>query len=427
MNSLREITMTSRERILTTLNHREPDRVPVDFSGHRSSGIAPLAYLRLRNALGLKKVPLRVYDPIQQLAIVDEDVLDLLGVDTVELGRGFSLNDADWADWVLPDGTPCRMPVWAIPERGNREWLLCTPNGLSLGRMPDGSMYFDQCHWPLLESGDQRPLDDAMRECLWTAAASPPGPLAPDGTTLAAGARRLRDSTSRAILALFGGNLLEMGQFLYRMDRFMEMLAGEPLRVHAFLDRLLEMHLANLERFLGAVGPFIDVIVFGDDLGGQNGPLLSPRMYREFFKPRHSLLWRRAKELAEVKVMLHCCGAVRLLLPDLIDAGLDAINPVQISCRGMDAAGLKRDFGADLALWGGGCDTQSVLPFGGTEAVRAHVAQQVRVLAPGGGFVFQQVHNIQANVPPENILAMFGAVHGSGYPGTLAGGCSTLP
>ncbi|MCX6631025.1 MAG: hypothetical protein NTW28_25715 [Candidatus Solibacter sp.] len=427
MNSLREITMTSRERILAALNHREPDRVPLDFSGHRSSGIAPLAYLLLRRALGLKEVPLRVYDPIQQLAIVDEDVLDLLGVDTVELGRGFALSDADWADWVLPDGTPCRMPVWAIPERGNGEWLLRAPDGLSLGRMPDGAMYFDQCHWPLLESGDQRPLDDAMRECLWTAVASPPGPLAPDGATLAAGARRLRGSTSRAILALFGGNLLEMGQFLYRMDRFMEMLAGEPLRVHAFLDRLLEMHLANLERFLAAVGPFIDVIVFGDDLGGQNGPLLSPRMYREFFKPRHSLLWRRAKELADVKVMLHCCGGVRPLLPDLIEAGLDAINPVQISCRGMDAAGLKRDFGRDLAFWGGGCDTQRVLPFGDSEAVREHVAQQVRIFAPGGGFVFQQVHNIQANVPPENILAMFGAVHGSEHPVTSAGSCSTFP
>ena len=402
--------MTSRERILAALNHQEPDRVPVDFSGHRSSGIAPLAYARLRRALGLAEVSLRVYDPIQQLAIVDEDVLDLLGVDTVELGRGFALHDADWADWVLPDGTPCRMPVWAVPERGEGEWLLRTREGVAIGRMPDGAMYFDQCHWPLLDSGDQRPLEDAMRECLWTAVASPPGPLAPDGATLAAGARRLRESTNRAILALFGGNLLEMGQFLYRMDRFMMMLAEEPLKVHAFLDHLLEMHLANLEKFLEATGAYVDVIVFGDDLGGQNAALLSPKMYREFFKPRHSVLWRQAKKLAGVKVMLHCCGAVRALLPDLIDAGLDAINPVQISCRGMDAASLKRDFGRDLTLWGGGCDTQSVLPFASTEAVREHVSQQVRILAPGGGFVFQQVHNIQTNVPPQNILAMFGAV-----------------
>jgi uroporphyrinogen decarboxylase len=226
----------------------------------------------------------------------------------------------------------------------------------------------------------------------------------------AAGSRRLRERSDRAILALFGGNLLEMGQFLFRMDRFMEMLAGEPARVHAFLDRVVELHLANLERFLKAVGPYIDVILFGDDLGGQNGPLLSPKMYREFFKPRHAMLWRRAKELSNAKVMLHCCGGVRSLLPDLIDAGLDAINPVQVSCRGMAAAELKREFGKDLTFWGGGCDTREVLPDGSPEAVRAHVRELVQTLAPGGGFVFQQVHNIQANVPAENIVAMFAAL-----------------
>jgi uroporphyrinogen decarboxylase len=133
-------------------------------------------------------------------------------------------------------------------------------------------------------------------------------------------------------------------------------------------------------------------------------------MYREFFKPRHAAMWARAKQLAGVKVMLHCCGAVRPLLPDLIDAGLDAINPVQISCRGMDAEGLKRDFGRDIALWGGGCDTQRILPRGTPAEVRAHVLEQCRVLAPGGGFVFQQVHNIMGDVPPGTILAMYAAV-----------------
>lgn len=404
--------MTSRERILSALNHKEPDRVPVDFSGHRSSGIAPQAYARLRRALGLEDAPIRIYDPIQQLAVVDEDVLNALGVDTIELGRGFALNDEDWAEWSLPDGTPCYMPAWALPRRGEGEWLLCSAAGRPLGRMPDGALYFDQCHWPLMDTAGDIPLEEAMRECLWSAVASPPGPLAADPAALAGGARRLRERTDRAIIGLFGGNLLEMGQFLYRMDRFMEMLAGEPDRAHAFLDRLLELHLANLERFLSAAGPYIDVIVFGDDLGAQNGPLLSPKMYREFFKPRHSLMWRRAKELAGVKVMLHCCGAVRSLLPDLIDAGLDAINPVQISCRGMDAAALKRDFGRDITFWGGGCDTQLALPASRPEEVREHVLQQVATLSPGGGFVFQQVHNIQANVPAANILAMFEAVHG---------------
>ncbi len=209
---------------------------------------------------------------------------------------------------------------------------------------------------------------------------------------------------------MFGGNLLETGQFLYRIDRFLMLLAENPAGAHAFLDRLVEIHLANLEKYLAAVGDSIDIIQFGDDLGTQGGPQISPRMYREFFKPRHARLWRRAKELANVKVMLHCCGGIRPLLPDLIEAGLDATNPVQISCVGMDAAGLKRDFGDRLTLWGGGCDTQWVLSHASPEEVRRHVRQQVAILSPGGGFIFQQVHNILADVPVENVMAMFQAV-----------------
>ena len=142
----------------------------------------------------------------------------------------------------------------------------------------------------------------------------------------------------------------------------------------------------------------------------QNGPVMSKRMYREFFKPRHARLWKRAKELADVKVMLHTCGSVQRLLPDLIEAGLDAIQPVQISAKGMDAAELKRDFGKDITFWGGGCDTQTVLCDGTPQQVRDHVKRQIEIMQPGGGFVFTQVHNIQPDVPPENIVAMFEAV-----------------
>jgi uroporphyrinogen decarboxylase len=166
----------------------------------------------------------------------------------------------------------------------------------------------------------------------------------------------------------------------------------------------------GLEDWLSAVGPHIDIVQFGDDLGGQEGPLLSPEMYRRFYKPFHQRLWSRAKDLADVKVMLHCCGGVRELLPDLIEAGLDAINPVQVNARGMEAEGLKRDFGREITFWGGGCDTRDVLPHGSSDEVRRHVLRQARALGPGGGFVFQQVHNILADVPPANIVAMFGAL-----------------
>jgi len=404
--------MTPRERVLAALNHQEPDRVPIDFSGHRSSGIAALGYGKLRRALGLEPRPIRVYDPLQQLAIVDEDVLERFGVDTIEMGRGFALADEHWADWTLPDGTPCQMPNWALPERQEGQWVLRSASGRVLAKMPDGAIYFEQCYWPYLEDDDLDRLPEALAENMWCAVASPPGPLvAGSGGTrvLAEGARKLRQSTDRAIIGLFGGNLLEIGQFVYRIDRFLMLLAESPRRAHEFLDRLVEIHLANLERFLGAVGEAIDIIVFGDDLGMQNGPQMSPAMYVEFFKPRHAKLWQTAKELADVKVMLHCCGGVRPLLAHLIEAGLDAINPVQISCRGMDTGALKKGFGDRLTFWGGGCDTHYVLSRGTPEEIRRHVREQVSILKRGGGFVFQQVHNILADVPPENVIAMFDA------------------
>jgi uroporphyrinogen decarboxylase len=406
--------MTSRERVLTALNHREPDRIPIDFSGHRSSGISAIAYARLRKHLGIENRPLRVYDPVQQLAIVDEEVLQRFKVDTIELGRAFALEDKWWADWELPDGTPCQLPVWTKPERLNGEWAIRSPSGRTIARMPDGVLYFEQCHYPFEEKDDLDALTNAFRESMWTAIASPPGPQAAGDagrTVLAEGARRLRAQTDRAILALFGGNLLEMGQFFYRNDNFFLLLAGNPKRAHEFLDKIMEIHLANLERFLGAVGEHIDIIVFGDDLGMQSGPQVSPRMYREFFKPREKIMWDRARQLAKVKIKLHCCGGVRELLPDLIDAGLDAINPVQITCRGMEPAGLKADFGGRLTFWGGGCDTRDVLSKGTPAQVREHVKRLRDVWRPGGGYVFQQVHNILANVPPENIVTMFDAVN----------------
>jgi len=404
--------MTPRQRVLAALEHRPPDRVPLDLGGHRSSGIAAIAYAKLRRALHLPERPVRVYDPVQQLAIVDDDVLDLFGVDTIELGRGFALDDDCWADWTLPDGTPCQMPRWCLPRREGAQWSIRSASGRLLARMPDGALYFEQCYWPFLEEDDLDAIPEALGESMWTAVASPPGPLVQgcDGDlVLAAGARRLRARTDRAILGLFGGNLLEMGQFLYRNDRFFLLLAEQPQRAHEFLERITQMHLANLERYLRQVGPYIDIIVFGDDLGMQRGPQISPRMYEEFFKPRHARLWRRAKELAPVKVMLHCCGGVRPLLEHLIDAGLDAINPVQISCMGMESTALKADFGDRLTFWGGGCDTHLTLGRTTPQEIRDHVRRQIAIFNPGGGFVFQQVHNILADVPPENVIAMLKA------------------
>jgi uroporphyrinogen decarboxylase len=403
------MAMTSRERVLAALEHRETDRVPVDLSGHRSSGVAAVAYPKLRKYLGLPPRPIRVYDVVQQLAVVDDDVLDRFGIDTIELGRGFAQDEQSWQPWTLPDGTACFVPAWTRIEREDKRWIIRSDSGRILAHMPDGSLYFEQTYFPFLNSDDLDAISDVLGESMWTAIASPPGPI--NDNELSEGAKRLRAVTDRAVIGLFGGNLFEVGQFLYRNDKFMMLLAAEPKHAHRFLDKLVEIHLTNLERFLAAVGEHIDIILFGDDLGMQTGPMMSPKMYCEFFKPRHKLLWNRAKQLADVKVMLHCCGGVLELLSHLIEAGLDAINPVQISCSGMNAGQLKAEFGSEITFWGGGCDTRDVLPDGTPQQVAEHVKKQVGILRRGGGFVFQQVHNILANVPPENIAAMLDAVN----------------
>jgi uroporphyrinogen decarboxylase len=404
-------TMTSRERVLKAFEFLPSDRVPVDFSGHRSSGLAAMIYARLRKSLGLKEVPIRIYDPVQQLAVIDEDILDFFGIDTIELGRAFCLNEKDWRPWILPDGTDCLLPGWVNPERLENRWIIRSETGRIIAQMPEGICFFEQTWYPFYEDYScKSDIRAAMKESMWHTVASPPGPLGdgPGGEKLlSSSAEKLRQSTDRAIIGLFGGNLFESGQMLFRNDEFLIKLALDPPAVHDFLDRITEIHLENLERYLKSVGRHIDIILFGDDLGMQSGPMISPEMYREFFKPRHKMMWKRAKELADVKVMLHCCGGVRELLPDLIDAGLDTINPVQITAKGMEAAGLKKDFGREIVLWGGGCDTQLILPKGSPEEVYDHVREMLEILSPGGGYVFQQVHNILPEVPVENIHAMF--------------------
>jgi len=410
--------MTSREKVLAALNFEETGSVPVDLSGHRSSGISAIAYNNLRNYLGLEKKPIRVYDMVQQLAIVHEDILDLFGVDTIEMGRGFLIDDKDWKPWVLPDGTPCEIPYYINVEKKGNDWFLSNDQRLEMGVQREGCLYFEQNYFPLSKRDFGNDSFDDLEEQLvkqvWSGVPHPGAhlPFTDNNLELMADkAHTFRESSNRAVIGIFGGNMFEVPQMLFRMDNYLLYMAMYPEQTLRFSEKLCSLHLRNLERWMAAVGPYIDIVLFGDDLGGQNAPLLSPDMYREYYKPFHKKLWARAKELADVKVQLHCCGSVRMLLPDLIDAGLDAINPVQISCDDMEAEGLKRDFGDKLTFWGGGCDTQDVLPNASPEEIKKHVRNQVRMMREGGGFVFQQVHNIMANVPPENIVALFEAVN----------------
>jgi len=409
--------MKSRERVLAALSHREPDRTPIDFGGHRSSGISAIAYAKLKKALGINTGDIYVYDMVQQLAIVEPDVLDAVGADVIELGRGFMRDDREWKPWVLPDGTACKIPAFINVEKRGEDWFLMSDDGVGLGIQKKGCLYFEQIHWPWagrnIEEQDFSDLDQAFKYTIWTGIPTPGShiPLTDEGLEkLAAGAKALRESTDRAIIGLFGGNMFEVPEYLYRMDNYLVFMGLYPEACIRLSEALCDFYLPRLEKWLGAVGPYIDVILFGDDLGGQNGPLMSPDMYRKYYKPFHAKEWKRAKELApHAGIQLHTCGDIEPLLEDLIEAGLEIANPVQISCKGMEPRHLKEKFGSRFTFWGGGCDTRRILPHATPDEVRRHVREQVRIFSPGGGFVFQQVHNILADAPPENIMAMFEA------------------
>ena len=403
--------MTSRERIAAAAKHRQPDRVPLDFSGHRSSGIMAQAYKKLREYLGLPKRTLYVYDFIQQLALVDDDMLDIVGADVVELGHNYIRKPEYWQDWCLPDGTPCKIPAFIPVRRVGNDNVVHGDHGQVICIQKAGCLYFEQTCFPYYGTAENTfdNLQDALNQIMWCRLGIPPAPFTP--AILRETARELRASTDRVIYATFGGNLVEIGEFAFRIDEFLYELAANPKRIHAFLDKLVALHLQNMDKYLGAVGEYVDIIGFGDDVGMQEGPQFSRDMYLEFFKPRHTILWNHAKKLCpHIKVSLHCCGGVYPFLRDMIEAGLDMINPVQFNCRDMELPRLKREFGKDLVFWGGGCDTRHILPFGTPDEIRTHVRNNVKTMAPGGGFVFQQVHNIMAEVPPENIMAMFEAV-----------------
>ena len=410
--------MTSRERVLRAISHSEPDKVPIDLGAMRSTGIAAVAYAGLKKYLGITGGSNDVYDVVQQLAQPEDSILDYFETDVIDLGRAFLTADEDWKAFTLPDGSPARIPASAdLRPDGEGGWVFRSPQGAALGSMPKGAYYLSQVHFPLLDWDGQDlsvldRLPDLMARVTWAALPTAPWhkPLSKEHLAdIRKKAKRLSETSDCAVMAGFGGNLLEWGQYLCRNDQFLVDLIESPRKAEALLDRLTARHLENLEPFLDAVEGFVQIIQMGDDLGTQLAPQISPAMYRRFFKPGHKLIFERVRRRAGLHLFFHSCGAIAPLIPDLIEAGVEIINPVQTSARGMEPERLKREFGKDLTFWGGGCDTQSVLPQGTEREIDEHVRRRFEILAPGGGFIFTQVHNIMPNVPPRNIVAMIEA------------------
>lgn len=377
-------TSASRERVRAALAHREPDRIPFDLGGTRVTGIHARAYERLRPALGLEPRPARIADLTQQLADVEPDVLDALGADVrlVSPRGGASYR----RELRVVDGHHVYTDEWGVGRR-----------------MPvAGGLYYDSFAPPL--AGD---VDLAAVEAFAWPDASDPARIAGMGEE----ARRYADDEGRAVAvgSICGG--LTEGLFKLRgfEDGYMD-LAADPGLARRVMERILEVKVAYWERALREVAEHADVLVEADDLGGQDRPLFSPRTYRELVKPLHRELFAYLHARSDAKVFFHTCGAVRELIPDLVEIGVDILNPVQVSAAGMDTRELKREYGRDLVFWGGGVDTQRVLGSGTPGEVRSEVLRRVADLRTGGGFVFATVHNIQPNVPPENVLAMRSAL-----------------
>lgn len=407
--------MNSRERILAALNHQEPDGVPLDLGATASSGISAIAHHNLKQHIGLD-APTRVYDVVQQVAQPGDALLDRLRIDVVDIGRAFNTADADWYDVTLPQGIPVQYPAWFRPQAGPEgEWNAFAPDGTRIAVMPLGATFFDQTCFPYVDGypDDYSDLPAAMNRVLWAGLPNSPWDHAGEAdfwTELRERALALRASGDRALMVTAGCNLFEWGTFLRRLDNFLSDVVLDPANAERLLDALLELHLASLEKICASVGDVADIVRFCDDLGTDHGPFISPKAYRKLIKPRQKILTDYVKQHSNMRIFLHSCGSIYKILPDLIEAGFEIINPVQTVARDMEPDRLKREFGRELTFWGGGCDTRSVLNRATPAEVKEHVRQAIEMLAPGGGFVFNTVHNILPDVPPANIVAMLEAL-----------------
>ncbi len=408
--------MNSRERVLASINHIEPDKTPVDLGSNPSSGISAIAYSNLLKHLNKQHLPVQIYDVVQQLAQPHNEVIEELGLDVVDLGRMFNTSDDDWYPITMPNGATAYYPKWFKPEQtDDGSWIGIDKNGNPIAKMPNKATFFDQTIYPWVDAypENMKGLDEAMDKVLWSAFVHSPWDNMDKPNfweQLRSRTLELRAKSDKAIMVVAGCNLFEWGTFIRRMDNFMMDLYMEPENAAALLDALMVKHMEFLTKVCEAVGDIADIIRFGDDLGAMNGPFMDVDTYKQFFKPRHKMLCDYVKANSKMKTFLHSCGSIYMLIPDLIEAGFDILNPIQTQCRDMQPEKLKSEFGREITFWGGGIETVGTLNIASPEEVRSQTLERLEILSKGGGFIFNPIHNIMPEVPPQNIMAMCNAV-----------------
>jgi uroporphyrinogen decarboxylase len=378
--------MNSRERVKLALNHQEPDRVPFDLGGTVLTSISIHSYRKLREYLGLPEVDVRIMDIFQQIAEVDDDVRVKLGCDVRNVAPRSSATFQIQIDKTSMPGYDFFFDEWNIGWRKPKE----------------GGFFYDMYRHPLAGATS---IDD-IRSFKW------PDPTDPARFVgLQEAARHVGEELGELVIA--GGMAAGFFELVCWTRGYAEVypdLVNNVKWIEYLMDTIVDIKIAYWERALPLLKGYVDVVQEADDLAGQFGLLISPETYRKLIKPRHKKIVDFIKARADVKVFYHCCGAIREIIPDLIESGFDILNPVQVSAAGMESKALKRDFGKDVVFWGGAVDTQGIFTDGTPQQVRDEVRRRVDDLGPSGGFVAAAVHNIQANVPPENIVAMWEAI-----------------
>ena len=395
--------MKSRERVIKALNHEEPDRVPIDLGAAAPTGISAMAYNRLKDYLGINAGETKLIDMWQQVAMVEVEIRDRFNVDTIGLWP-----EGEWKDSKLPDGTDCKVPEGWNSKKLEDGSEVQIENGRQIAKRPSEGIYFDPIYTPLADAKIED-LDDFVWHSPFSFYKMPDlDKLDMFVSNLEERGKFLYDNSDLAIVGNFGGSIFEAAYGLRGFENFMIDLMVNKKFAEKLLDKLVKHNKEYFKRYNEAVGEYIQVImVGGEDIGTQRNLVINPETYREMIKPRQQELWQFINENCDAKIMIHACGSIDKIIDDLHEAGIEVLNPVQTTANNMEPRRLKKEYGDKLSFWGGGCDTQKILPRGTPDEVREEVKKNMKIFKPGGGFVFNQIHIIQYNVPPENIIAMF--------------------
>ncbi|MBS6642375.1 MAG: hypothetical protein KH366_02190 [Clostridiaceae bacterium] len=393
---------TSRERVLKTINHQQPEGLAIDFGSSTSTGISVFAYSKLQEYLNLDKGELpKLYELFLMMADPSDGMIDRMAGDIIQLKRyapHFGVALEDWKEWELHDGVRCLVPGGFCPDETVKGYEIRDDNGNVIARMPKDGYYFDQTYFPCKGMEEIEEIDSIEMKGISNRELS----------YLQKESERLHRDTDKAVMFPIYGRIFEAGMQAFGFEDWLVQIMTNEEMVHHYLNKLTDLHIQDIDRVLSTCNEYIDIVRFCDDLGTQSSLIMSQEVYRNMIKPYHTKMFQHIKKnYPKQKIALHCCGAIEPLIPDLIESGVDILNPVQISADNMDPKSLKEKYGDQIVFWGGGVDMQFEAVNASIDDLKKHVEELIQTFMPGGGFIFAPTHNIQSDISPERILAIY--------------------